>query len=101
VRLTPHQQVEIRSAVARLFGADAEVRLFGSRTDDNKRGGDIDLYVETDLADTEQIFRQEMALLVDLNLALGEQKIDLVVRQRGKSAELPIHRVARETGVRL
>ena len=101
MRLTPHQRAEIRSAVARLFGADAEVRLFGSRTDDSKRGGDIDLYVETDLTDTEQIFRQEMALLVDLNLALGEQKIDLVVRQRGQSAELPIHRVARETGVRL
>ena len=101
MRLNEPQLAAIRGAVTRHFGADAEVRLFGSRADDSKRGGDIDLYVETDVADADQIFRREMALLVELNLALGEQKIDLVVRQRGQGAELPIHRVARDTGVRL
>lgn len=101
MRLSAHQVAEIRSAVVRHFGPGAEVRLFGSRADDRKRGGDIDLYIETDMADPDQVFRREMAVLVDLNLALGEQKIDLVVRRRGQTEELPIHRVARETGIRL
>ncbi|MGE0430538.1 MAG: nucleotidyltransferase domain-containing protein [Hydrogenophaga sp.] len=101
MRLTDHQAAEIRRAAARHFGADAEVRLFGSRVDDSRRGGDIDLYVETDLRDPDDVFRREIAMLVDLNLALGEQKIDLVVRRRGQTDELPIHRVARDTGVRL
>ena len=45
MRLTPTQATIIREAVHRHFGEDADVRLFGSRTDDSKRGGDIDLYL--------------------------------------------------------
>ncbi len=41
------QQSTIRTAVAETFGEDANIWLFGSRVDDNKRGGDIDLLIET------------------------------------------------------
>jgi len=44
MRLTPGQQSAIRSAVAETFGDAANVWLFGSRVDDNKRGGDIDFH---------------------------------------------------------
>jgi len=101
MRLTPTQATIIREAVHRHFGEDADVRLCGSRTDDSKRGGDIDLYIEADIPAADSVFRKEMALLAELYIKLGEQKIDLVVKQRGQTTELPIHRVARETGVRL
>jgi len=101
MRLNEQQITEIRRAVAQHFGEDAEVRLFGSRVDDSRRGGDIDLYIETDVEGAAEIFRRELAMLVDLNLALGEQKIDVVVRPRRNAADLSIYRVARETGVRL
>lgn len=46
MRLTPRQRNSILSAASDCFGADAQVILFGSRADDNARGGDIDLLVE-------------------------------------------------------
>ena len=41
MRLTPDQQSAIRTTVAENFGDEASIWLFGSRVDDNKRGGDI------------------------------------------------------------
>jgi len=70
-------------------------------TIDCKRGRDLDLYIETDIAESGRMFRQQMALLAALHIKLGEQTIDLVVKQRGQTTELPIHRVASETAVRL
>jgi len=42
MRLNPRQIDANQQAVSELAGIDATVRLFGSRTDDNARGGDID-----------------------------------------------------------
>ncbi len=44
MRLTPRQQQIIREAARDVFGTEARVWLFGSRVDDSRRGGDIDLY---------------------------------------------------------
>lgn len=69
--------------------------LFGSRADDNKRGGDIDLYIET--AEKESLLDKKVKLLVRLNRELGEQKIDVVVNNF--SVEKDIFTIARSTGV--
>lgn len=45
MRLSPEQVHIIRTQVAQSLGAQAQVRLFGSRTNDHARGGDIDLHV--------------------------------------------------------
>ncbi len=63
--------------MARHFGDSARVWLFGSRTDDNKRGGDIDLLVETELTGREAL-RAKIGAITDIQLAIGDQKIDLV-----------------------
>jgi hypothetical protein len=44
MRLTPSEQPVIREASLRYFGV--RPRLFGSRLNDLKLGGDIDLYIE-------------------------------------------------------
>jgi predicted nucleotidyltransferase len=97
MRLTSHQQTTIKKLTADIFGSDARLMLFGSRVDDTKKGGDIDLYVET--KDSEATLDKKIKLLTALNLALGEQKIDLVVNNLTK--EKAIYTIAKQTGIEL
>ena len=45
MRLTADQAEVIRTAVREVYGEESRLWLFGSRVDDNRRGGDIDLLV--------------------------------------------------------
>lgn len=101
MRLTATQVQVIRDMAQRCFGADAEVWLFGSRVEDSKRGGDIDLFIETDLPSPDEAWAAQRKFLAGLYLELGEQKIDVVVKRRGDTRQLPIHAVARQQGVHL
>ena len=49
MRLSIEEQKAIKDAFRVHFGREDHLWLFGSHTDDTKRGGDIDLYVETNL----------------------------------------------------
>jgi len=53
-----------------------DIYLFGSRVDDNKRGGDIDLYLV--VKDKSNLFRKKLKFLAKIKKELGEQKIDVV-----------------------
>ncbi|OGS95968.1 MAG: DNA polymerase beta [Gallionellales bacterium RIFCSPLOWO2_02_FULL_57_47] len=48
MRLTQQQTRWILQIVLRLTGDDARVFLFGSRLDDDAKGGDVDILIETD-----------------------------------------------------
>lgn len=96
MRLDSRTRSEIRDSARRFFGAD--VYLFGSRTDDAKRGGDIDLYIETPMSANEAI-RSRIAMLGHLYRIIGERKIDLIVNRRGN--DLPIFQEARQHGQKL
>lgn len=95
MRLTAEQQAAITTTFVEVFGK-GEIRLFGSRVDDNRRGGDIDLYVMPDqrtrLADARITF------LARLKSRIGEQRIDLVI-----AAEPPrsIDQIAQTQGILL
>ena len=99
MRLTAAEVEAIRACPRRHFGDDCTVRLFGSRTDDNLRGGDIDLHIETGTPEAAQLgnelrFREE---LID---RLGEQLIDVIVRPPAY-APRAIDRIAVQTGLTL
>jgi predicted nucleotidyltransferase len=101
MRLTAQQRNAIRSTVSETFGADAQVRLFGSRTDDNKRGGDIDLLITTSQSDIQAIMCAEIALLTKLQIKLGEQKIDILLDYPTRKERPAIISVAENTGILL
>ncbi len=86
---------EIREATLRHFGVAP--RLFGSRLDDQGRGGDIDLLIETHLP-ADQAVRRQLDLLAELWQVLGERKIDLLLDD---GSDLPVLRHARRRGVLL
>ncbi len=101
MRLTDVQAQQIRDSAAKYFGMDTRVWLFGSRTDPQRRGGDIDLYIEPAIQTADEIVDAKLRLLRELHAVLGEQKIDVIIRRDAFKSELPIHRIARETGIRL
>lgn len=47
MRISPRQIATIIDTTRRIVGADAQVWLFGSRLDDARKGGDIDLLIES------------------------------------------------------
>ena len=99
VRLAPHERQTIRRTVLAEAGVGARVWLFGSRVDDRRRGGDIDLFVELD-QDVAQPVLMSARLGAWLQQALGERRIDVLIAAPNVS-EQPIHRVARAESVAL
>lgn len=78
--------------------------LFGSRADDNKKGGDIDLLLvikngASTTRDKAQSYKLEM--LVDIKSAIGDQKIDLVIAEQQELCCDPFLREIMGTAVEL
>ena len=100
MRLTKKQILTIKAIILSNFGPAAKLILFGSRLDDSKRGGDIDLLVETDLS-LEEMFIKKITTLGQLQRALGEQKIDLLTAPIDTENVPEVVEIARKQGVRL
>lgn len=98
MRLKPKEIEAIKAAASETFGAGAVVRLFGSRVDDSRRGGDIDLHIEVDAIENEWLakgrFHDALFRKID------EQRVDVVVSVRGKSPRA-IEKIAYRDGILL
>jgi uncharacterized protein len=68
-------QAELLKRNIRIHLPEAQVYLFGSRVDDTKKGGDIDILV---LADRPLAFQEKFAVKLAFYQQFGEQKIDIV-----------------------
>ena len=98
MRLDPAIVSRLVAEIREVYGSDADLWLFGSRTNDSAKGGDIDLYVETE----EEVNPLDRYLDCRRRLywLFGDRKIDLVVRARSREPS-PIERIARRTGIKL
>jgi len=101
MRLNSGEIAAIKELATTCFGSGAAVYLFGSRVDDRKRGGDIDLYVETDESNTVRVLDAKYDFLAKLKRRIGDQRVDVVVNFPSRRQTPPVIEVARRTGVRL
>jgi predicted nucleotidyltransferase len=90
------QEVRAIQEEVRSLDPEAEILLYGSRADDDARGGDIDLLVITDKLGFRDLLRLRRGILD----RIGWQQLDLVLRRRDQLNE-SLALAARETGVRL
>ena len=95
MRLTQEEQRAICGSIHKV-DPEARVLLFGSRVNDQARGGDIDLLVLSDRLGFDDLWPIRREILD----RIGWQKLDLIIENErdGLSA---IARVAMETGERL
>lgn len=77
MRLTPFERQTISELAHRHFGKDSVAYLFGSRTRDDLRGGDIDLLIETGSNGPVQ-YSSQLAFRSELKCRIGDQKIDVL-----------------------
>lgn len=74
--------------------SNSRIILFGSRADDTKKGGDIDLLIYSE----KLVFEDKLKILAKLYEKLGEQKIDILIAKNNKN---PFVKLAESTGVEL
>lgn len=101
MRLSQLQVDVICASAVKNFGQSAHVWLFGSRIDEQSKGGDIDLYIEPEIQEPAELVDAKLHFLLELHKQLGQQKVDVVIRRADFKEDLPIFRIARETGVQL
>lgn len=97
MRLTDIQQKTIVNAVRETLGDSVGVRLFGSRLDDEKKGGDIDLYIKMNQP-VEHPALTMARIQAKIIMQLGEQKVDVVLSAPNLK-NYPIHDIAEQQGI--
>ena len=94
IRLKEQQQDTIKKLTLELFNS-SKVRIFGSRADMTQKGGDIDIYIQTDKK--EGILKSKLTFLREFEKLFGEQKVDLLVDNGTKKKE--IFEIAKKEGI--
>ena len=99
MRLTTNQGQVIRDTAQRMLGANARVSVFGSMAPNDRTGGDIDLFFETD--NLLAIRAKTICKLYGAQIqALGDRKIDVVLED-ANTPPAPVFKIAKRTGILL
>lgn len=102
MRLTDAEKIDIGQAAKAVLPLGSRVLLFGSRVDDSRRGGDIDLLVEPPMAiDAVQEVALCTRLVAHLYSRIGERRIDIVMARLGAADDRLIIAEARRHGIEL
>ena len=95
MRLSSYEIQSIKETFLEVFKSGS-IYLFGSRIDDSKKGGDIDLYIQVNNKDN--ILTKKIKFLAKLKEKIGDQKIDVII---SKDRSNPIEQEALTKGIKL
>ncbi|TXL12346.1 DNA polymerase subunit beta [Methylococcaceae bacterium HT4] len=97
MRLNVEEKNKIIQYAKVFFGNEANLYLFGSRVDDAKKGGDIDLFLES-----EEIIdmQTQIQFLTAIYKDITQRKVDLLVKMP-TSKNLTIYITAKQEGILL
>ena len=102
MRLAPADLTAISAAAQAVLPAGSRVMLFGSRTDDSRRGGDIDLLVEPPAPlDAMAQTQLRSKLAARLYRLLGERRIDILVAAASEPSDKLVLAEARRQAIEL
>ena len=93
MRLSQYQKQTILQVIKQV-DTEAKVYLFGSRVDDGKKGGDIDILIHSQSLNKEELRKIKWQLMEQL----GEQKIDIII---SKDLKEPFVKLIMPTAVEL
>lgn len=99
MRLSKTQIPVIKHIAQKIFLPSSAVYLFGSRVDDTKKGGDIDLLIECEKS--HNTFDNVLQFKCELKRAIGNQKIDVIIKNCNEQDDRLIVKQAFEHGVQL
>ena len=99
MRLTDGQIETILTVSKQIAGADAKIRLFGSRLNDELQGGDLDLMLEvSEPVENPALLSAQMA--AKISRIMYGRKVDVIL-YAPNLMRLPIHDIALKEGVLL
>ena len=101
IRLPESQLTIIKRCFCELFEKGDHLWIFGSNVDLNRKGGDLDFYIETSISDPEKAIMRKFAFVNRLWESLGDQKIDVVLNILTLKTQLHIYEIAKSEGVML
>ncbi len=102
MRLTQREQSDVAAVAKAVLPAGSRVSLFGSRLDDSRRGGDVDLWIELAGNPTAaEMVRFRGRLTAGLYQRWGERRIDMVMSLLGQPDARPVVQAARRNSIEL
>ncbi len=96
MRLEENEIIAIKKIIKSL-DSGARIFLFGSRVDDTRKGGDIDLLVLSDVMGVDEMISAK----VDIQTLIGEQKIDILIQKHDPATHDAFSGKALREGVEL
>lgn len=102
MRLQPNEVNAIAEAARDAFTPGTAVFLFGSRVDDSKRGGDIDLLIEIPEAiPPAELVHRRTRFVSRIYRLLDEQRIDVIITTQDQQDSREVVAAAKREGIQV